>query len=75
MRLKFNQKFDSVKKAFLFMDADHDGFITIEDFLKNFSDIEVSYDDISKLIRERDQTKMGRLNYEDFSAWVGNCIH
>ena len=75
LRLKFNQKFDSVKKAFLFMDADHDGFITIEDFLKNFSDIEVSYDDISKLIRERDQTKMGRLNYEDFSAWVGNCIH
>ena len=75
LRDKFGQKFDSVKKAFLFMDADHDGYITIEDFLRNFSDIEVSYDDLSKLMRERDSQHVGKLNYMDFSAWVGNCIH
>lgn len=32
-------------------------------------------DDLRKLLYERDSTKKGRLNYEDFSAWVGNCIH
>jgi Ca2+-binding EF-hand superfamily protein len=63
LRGKFGQKFDSVKKAFLFMDADHDGYITIEDFLRNFSDIEVSYDDLSKLMRERDSQHVGKLNY------------
>ena len=57
------------------MDTDHDGYITIEDFLRNFSDIDVSYEDIAKLIKERDSKKKGTLHYEDFSAWVGNCIH
>ena len=57
------------------MDADHDGLIKIEDFLRNFSDIEVSYDDLTKLLKERDSRRVGELNYEDFSAWVGNCIH
>jgi hypothetical protein len=24
---------------------------------------------------EKDKKKKGKLNYEDFSAWVGSCIH
>ena len=36
------------------MDADHDGYITVEDFLRNFSDIDVQYEDMAKLIKERD---------------------
>lgn len=63
LRGKFGMKFDSVKKAFLSMDTDHDGYITIEDFLRNFSDIEVSYDDLAKLMRERDSKRVGKLNY------------
>lgn len=54
LRDRFSQRFDSVKRAFLFMDADHDGYITIEDFLRNFSDIDVSYEDMAKLVKERD---------------------
>lgn len=75
VRSKFSQRFGSVNKAFLFLDSDHDGYITIEDFMRNFSDIAVNYDDLAKLIKERDSKREGRLNYEDFSAWVGNSIH
>jgi hypothetical protein len=43
--------------------------------MRNFSDIAVNYDDLAKLIKERDSKHEGKLNYEDFSAWVGNSIH
>jgi Ca2+-binding EF-hand superfamily protein len=79
IKLKFSNNFDSVRKAFLILDSDHDGFITIEDFLRNFggdllSDPNV-VQDLKKLMKEKDQKKVGKINYEDFSSWVGSSIH
>jgi Ca2+-binding EF-hand superfamily protein len=31
-----SNNYDSVRKAFLSMDTDHDGFITVEDFMRIF---------------------------------------
>jgi uncharacterized protein YeeX (DUF496 family) len=33
---KFSNNWDSVRKAFLGLDTDYDGFITVEDILRNF---------------------------------------
>ena len=38
LKQKLSNNYHSVRKAFLDMDADHDGYITIEDFLRNFGD-------------------------------------
>tara|TARA_B110000285_G_C15026385_1_gene564390 strand:- start:69 stop:206 length:138 start_codon:yes stop_codon:yes gene_type:complete len=36
LRLKMSNNYDSVRKAFLSMDTDHDGFIAVEDFMRIF---------------------------------------
>jgi len=65
-----------VRKAFLILDTDYDGFITIEDLLKYFAnETEIDYDDLKKLINDKDSKKQGRLNYTDFSRWLGSTIH
>ena len=33
---KFSNNWESVRKAFLALDSDHDGFITVEDILRHF---------------------------------------
>ena len=76
MRKKLQNNYDSVRKAFLDLDADHDGVITIEDFLRNFGDNkDLKFNDLKKLIESKDHFNRGKISYEDFSAWVGNCIH
>ena len=51
LRVKLSNNYDSVRKAFLALDADHDGFITIEDFLRNFGDNkDLQFSDLKKLI-------------------------
>jgi len=69
--------FDSVRKAFLGLDTDYDGFITVEDILRYFGQDskEFNYNDLKKLIMEKDSTGKGMLGYADFSKWVGNSIH
>ena len=69
--------FDSVRKAFLGLDTDYDGFITVEDILRYFGQDsnEFNYNDLKKLITEKDSTGRGMLGYADFSKWVGNSIH
>jgi CBS domain containing-hemolysin-like protein len=58
------------------LDTDYDGFITIEDLLKYFAnETEIDYDDLKKLINDKDSKKLGRLNYTDFSRWLGSTIH
>jgi hypothetical protein len=44
--------FDSVRKAFLGLDTDYDGFITVEDILRYFGQDskEFNYNDLKKLI-------------------------
>ena len=36
MKEKFSNNWESVRKAFLALDSDHDGYITVEDILRHF---------------------------------------
>lgn len=75
---KFTKTWVSVKKAFLDLDADHDGFITHEDLIRYFRAGEEGflYEDLRTLLMQKDFSgSQGRLNYKDFSRWVGNYIH
>ena len=77
LKLRFSN-FDSVRKAFLNLDTDYDGFITVEDILRYFGQQDskdFSFTDLKKLIEEKDSTGQGKLGYADFSKWVGNSIH
>lgn len=35
----------------------------------------MNYHDLRKLILERDSSGKGRVNYSDFSKWLGGAIH
>jgi Ca2+-binding EF-hand superfamily protein len=69
--------YDSVRKAFLGLDTDYDGYITMEDILRYLGQDskDFNFNDLKKLIQEKDSTGQGRLGYADFSKWVGNSIH
>lgn len=76
MKLKFSNCYESVRKAFLALDTDYDGFLDVENFLAYFSNEKnINYDDLKKLITDKDSKKKGRINYSDFSRWMGNSIH
>jgi Ca2+-binding EF-hand superfamily protein len=76
LKIKFSNCFESVRKAFLALDTDYDGYITVEDILKYFAnEIELNYNDLKKLITDKDHKKVGTLGYMDFSKWLGNSIH
>lgn len=65
-----------MRKAFLALDQDFDGFITVEDILKYFgTDTDLNYNELQKLMNDKDSKKQGRINYPDFSKWLGNTIH
>ena len=59
------------------MDHDFDGFITIEDFMRQFQSVsdKIDLQDLKKLLKEKDSTGKGKLNYADFSEWLGQQIH
>ena len=76
LKTKFSSCFESVRKAFLLLDTDYDGFITIEDILKYFgNEKDLNYDDLHKLMVDKDSKKQGRIGYPDFSKWLGSDIH
>lgn len=77
MKLKFGNNWDSVRKAFLDLDTDYDGFVTVEDILRYFdSDSDkINFHDLKKLFKDKDSKGIGKLGYGDFSKWVGNAIH
>lgn len=57
LKLKFSNCFESVRKAFLQLDQDYDGYITIEDILKYLgNEKDLNYEDLTKLIKEKDST-------------------
>ena len=66
-----------MRKAFLALDKDFDGFITVEDFMHYFGPDHkmIDYQVLKRLIYERDSTKSGKLGYTDFSKWFGSAIH
>lgn len=77
LKVRFSNNWDSVRKAFLGLDTDYDGYITVEDILRYFGQDskEFNFKDLKKVIMEKDSTKQGKLGYSDFSKWVGNSIH
>jgi len=47
LKIKFSNQFESVRKAFLCLDGDYDGYITIEDILKYFgNETDLNYNDL-----------------------------
>lgn len=46
-----------MRVAFLALDSDHDGYITVEDFLRTFGDTDFSYNDLRKLIESKNKEK------------------
>jgi Ca2+-binding EF-hand superfamily protein len=74
IKLKFSNQFDSVKKAFLSLDSDYDGYVTAEELIKIIGSGDTRFADLSKLVMDKDTTKTGKLNYTDFSKWLGGVI-
>ena len=56
IKVKFANNWTSVRKAFLDLDSDFDGFITVEDILRYFGseDKELDFKDLTKLIGDKD---------------------
>ena len=77
LKIKLNSNYETVRRAFLALDADHDGLIAVEDFLRGFGENDLNFNDLRKLIesKSKDPANRGKLSYEDFSAWLGNSIH
>lgn len=65
-----------MRKAFLALDLDHDGFITTEDILKYFgNEKDINYADLKKLMEDKASKTKGKISYYDFSKWLGSAIH
>lgn len=76
IKKKFSDSYDTVRKAFLALDTDYDGYVTLEDILRHFDKgNNLNYEDLKKLITDKDSKKTGRINYTDFSRWLGSSIH
>ncbi|CDW71853.1 ef-hand calcium-binding domain-containing protein 6-like [Stylonychia lemnae] len=76
---KFANNWVSVRKAFLDLDTDYDGFVTVEDILRYFGNEgtkkEFDFRDLKKLIVDKDSKRLGKISYADFSKWMGGVIH
>jgi Ca2+-binding EF-hand superfamily protein len=50
------------------LDTDHDGFIILENFLIYFSNEDnINYEDLKKLIMDKDSKRKGKIDFFDFS--------
>lgn len=67
----------SVRRAFLDLDYDHDGFVTSQDIIRYFRQAskDLDFNDLTKLMKDKDSKKKGWLSYADFSKWMGVAIH
>jgi len=64
-----------VRKAFLALDTNFDGYVEVEDILRHFGDDStLNFNDLKKLVIDKDSKKRGRINYQDFSRWLGSAI-
>ena len=78
LKEKLANIYTSVKKAFLDLDMDRDGYISVEDIMKYFgTQTELSIVDLKKILSDRSShpSKLPLISYQDFSRWVGNSIH
>lgn len=77
LKHRFQHNWVSVRRAFLDLDFDHDGFITVQDIIRYFGQAskDIDFNDLTKLLKEMDSSKKGNLSYADFSKWMGGAIH
>jgi hypothetical protein len=76
LKKKFGNCFQKVRKAFLALDNDYDGYIDVQDMLRYFGDQEkIDYNDLKKLLTDKDSNRKGKLSYSDFSKWIGSTIN
>src|ERR1700733_8795900 len=75
---KVSNNWVSVKKAFLSLDENFKGYITAEEIAKLIGGASGSnrydFNLIKMLINIRNKHKNSRLNYTEFSAWLGGVI-
>ena len=59
-----------MRKAFLDIDSDYDGYISAEDISKFIGD-DIDYRDVKILLKNRDSSKHGKIDFKDFCKWMG----
>ena len=68
----------SVRKAFLDLDQDFDGYINPEDFSRAFGGSQgsqkVDFSLIKMLLNLKGKKKPGKVNYFEFCDWLGQAI-
>ena len=76
LKKKFEKNWISVRKAFLALDIDYDGYIKPEDIARYFSNESnrIDFNELKKLMMHKDKKKQGSLDYTDFSKWMGSSI-
>lgn len=76
LKQKFSNNWVSIRKAFLDIDMDYDGFITAEDIARQFGkdNQKLDFRDLRTLIRNRDSKRKGKIDFKDFCRWMGGAI-
>lgn len=76
LKKKFENNWVSVRKAFLDLDLDYDGYIQPEDIARYFQNDSnrIDFNVLKHLLIHRDRNKKGRIDYTDFSKWLGSSI-
>ena len=69
LKTRFQNNWVTVRRAFLDLDYDHDGFVTSQDIIRYFraASKDIDFNDLTKLIKDKDSKKKGFLSYADFS--------
>ncbi len=78
LKEKLSSSWVSVKKAFLDIDLDYDGFITAENFATllggSSGSSKFDFTLLKMLFKVRTKRKDYKINYTDFSQWFGSVI-
>lgn len=54
---------NSVRKMFLRLDSNNKGFITVDDIFKSLGHCDIDFEDLKKLITDKDSKKQGKLSF------------
>ena len=80
LKKKIHINFNNVRKAFLELDENSDGWIEGEDLAKYLKNItlgdaeKLDYSQLELLIKLRCNQTSTRINYNSFCAWLGDAI-
>lgn len=72
---KLSSNWVSVRKAFLDLDQDYDGYITAEDFAKLIGGTAgFDFNLLKILMKMKNSKQTAQVNYTEFSKWFGQVI-